>query len=316
MNKQLTVIIPIISPDMIEKCLEKLYKYTQVPFYTFVIDQTIRGLDVNLRDRYKNLMVIRTPKSDLHYTGNLGFAQATNLGIRLVQTPYFMMFNDDCEIINSKWWDGVMEAFEQVERATPDAPAVIVNLASIRLADWSVGLPAGQDFDILPYKEEYSQQDWDFLINEEHFINEHLTIMPGTVFDGVTMYASVCHTQRFRDIGLLDERYYPGKGEDYDYSCLSRMRNFRSVCTTKAWVWHWWSTTFKDVRDKQEAKSLIIPELEWNYNHEKWGENFDIWGVKCPICSKEMRCVTPQEATCPDHPDQKYKMPGSTTVPL
>jgi GT2 family glycosyltransferase len=319
MPKELTVIVLAIRPDLVERMLDTLYEYTEPIFYVYLIDQTIKGLDsTRLRDKFKNLMVIRTPKSDVHYTGNLGFAQATNLGITLVQTPYFMMCNDDVEFINSKWWWGVKQTFLNVEQATPERPAAIVNLASIRLADWSVGRKAGDDFDIIPYKEKYTDEDWEFLVNEPHYVNEHLTIEPGSVFDGVTLYASVCDTARFLEVGLLDEKYFPGSGEDYDWSCLSSMRGYRSVCTTLSWVFHHWSSTFKDLRDKEDIKSLLIPELAWNQNHEKWGKGFDIWGVKCPQCGEGMRCPKDNSsiATCPKHPEEIYKMPESTISEL
>src|SRR3990167_5223226 len=105
--KLLTVITAVIRPDLVGRMLETLYEYTEPMFYVYIIDQTARGLDSTaLRNKYKNLMVIRTPKSDIHYTGNLGFAQANNLGIRLVDTPYFLMLNDDVELIHPAWWDG------------------------------------------------------------------------------------------------------------------------------------------------------------------------------------------------------------------
>lgn len=316
-----TFVIPVILTTNIDKCLESLYRCTEKgTFYVFIIDQSVHGLDATiLRNKYENLMVIRTPKSDIHYTGNLGFAQATNLGISLVTTPYFTMLNDDAEMVNIKWWQGVLDTFADIDKVTPDSPAVMVCLASIRLADWSVGRADGDDFDILPYKETYTDEDWDFLVNEKHYINQHLTIEPGSVFDGVTMYACVCDTRRFLDIGMLDERYFPGSGEDYDYSCLARMRGYRSVSTTKAWVFHHWSSTFRALRaDKEEVKSLQMPELNWNQNHEKWGENFDIWGVKCPQCGNQMRCtgLDKLHATCSNHPDEVYDIPASSMMPL
>lgn len=317
--KFFTAIIPVILTSNIDRCLETLYKYTeQDSFYVFIIDQSIKGLDATaLRNKYHNLMVIRTPKSNIHHTGNLGFAQATNLGISLVQTPYFMMLNDDVELINLDWWQGVLDTFKQVEEATPDNPAVIVCPASIRLADWSVGRANGDDFDILPYKEEYSQEEYSFLVNEGHYVNEHLTIQPGSVFDGVTMYACVCDTRRFLDVGLLDEKYFPGSGEDYDFSCIARMHGYRSVATTKSWVWHHWSSTFKALRaEKEEVKALQIPELQWNQNHEKWGDRFDIWGIRCTKCSEIMMTKDNKLAICPIHPDETYTIPETTNMPL
>lgn len=288
-------------------------------FYVYVIDQTVKGLDATrLRDKFKNLMVIRTPKSDVHYTGNLGFAQATNLGISLVQTPYFMMCNDDIEFIHPKWWDGIMETFTKVDEATPERPAVIVNPSSFKLPDWSIGKAAGEDHYIIPYKEQYTDADWDFLINEEHYINEHLTIMPGSVIDGVTMYASVVHTQRFLDVGMLDERFFPGSGEDYDFSCRAAMVGYRCVGTTLSYVFHHWSKTFKAIQDEDDVKGLMMPELAWNQTNEKWGDGFDIWGVKCPECQSNMRCLPDDKsrANCPKHSDQLYDMPDSTVMPL
>ena len=318
--KLLTVIIPIIRPDLIDRCVETLYRYTDpTMFYVYIIDQTVKGLDsTKLRDTYPNLMVIRTPKSDVHYTGNLGFAQATNLGISLVQTPYFMMCNDDVEFLHPKWWGGVVDTFDKVERATPNRPAVIVNPSSTRLPDWSIGKKSGEHHDIIPYKEEYTDEDWDFLINEDHYVNEHLTIKPGSVMDGVTMYASVCHTQRFLKIGMLCEKYYPGAGEDYDYSCRASMFGFRSVGTTLSYVFHHWSTSFKAMQDEEEIKSLKIPELNWNQNHEKWGDGFDIWGVRCSRgdCDQIMHTIDGEQASCSKHPDSVYDMPETTIAPL
>lgn len=318
--KLLTVVCPIIRDDLVQRMLETLYEYTEPMFYVIIIDQSVDGLDATaLRNQYKNLMIIRTPKSDVHYTGNLGFAQATNLGIQFVQTPYFMMCNDDVEFIHPKWWDGVMETFAMVEKATPDSPAVIVNPSSLKLPDWSVGRPAGEDHYILPYKEQYTDEDWDFLINEAHYVNQHLTIRPGSVIDGVTMYASVCHTQRFLEIGLLDEKFFPGSGEDYDYSCRARMFNYRSVGTTLSYIYHHWSSSFKSVQESEKIKTLMMPELNWNHTNEKWGEDFDIWGVRCPVegCDNILT-VKPggDVAHCSKHPEVRYQMPESTTAPL
>lgn len=317
--KWFTAIIPVILTSNIDRCLETLYKYTEEDsFYVYIIDQSVRGLDATaLRNKYRNLMVIRTPKSNIHHTGNLGFAQATNLGITLVQTPYFMMLNDDVEFINKGWWQGVLDTFQQVEEATPTSPAVIVCPASIRLADWSVGRASGDDFDIIPYKEQYADEDWRHLVHDKHYVNEHLTIQPDSVFDGVTMYATVCDTRKFLEVGLLDEHYFPGSGEDYDWSCKSRMFNYRCVATTKSWVFHHWSSTFRALRaEKEEVKSLQIPELSWNNNHEKWGKRFDIWGIRCTQCNEIMITKDGQAAACPKHPDEVYSMPETIQMPL
>ena len=336
--KLLTVVVPIIRLDMIEKCLESFYKNTDNIFYFIIIDQSIDGIDMSLREKYRNLMIIRTPKTDVHRTGNLGFTQATNLGLTLAQTPYVMFLNDDCEMVHPAWWDGVMETFEQVEKATPTRPALLVNVASIKLPDWSVGRPKGDDFYILPYKDEYTDTDWDFLVNEDHYINEHLTIRPGSVIDGINLYASVADTQKLLKVGLLDELWYPGGADDYDLCCRASMFGYRCVGTTKAWCFHHWSKSFED----DESKAILVQdelkhgslEEKWGYKtdkngkimvfskgHEREGEpipRFDLWGVRCTQCDNILYVSEDYDtiAVCPKHQDEKYQIPQNTIMPL
>lgn len=225
-------------------------------------------------------MIIRSPKTLTHTKGNLGFAKATNLGVALVETPYFTMCNDDVEFIDRSWWFGVMDTFKMVDEATPDRTAMMVNPASVRLPDWSVGRPSGDHCDILPYKTKYTIDEYRGLVDDEHYINEHLTLQPGSVIDGVTMYCSVFKTRKFLEVGPLNEKFYPGGGEDYDYNCRANMHGYRCVGTTLSWVWHWWSKSMENVGDSEFIKESIDEKLRWNNNNELWGEGFDIWGVK------------------------------------
>lgn len=318
MDKLLTVVIPVIRLDMIERCLETLYKYTDNIFYVIVIDQSVKGMDMSLRDKYKNLMIIRSPKTDLHYTGNLGFTQASNLGLSLAQTPYVMFLNDDVEFVHQAWWDGVMKTFDQVELATPTRPPLLVNVASIKLPDWSVGRPKGEDHYIMPYKEQYTNEDWDHLVNDDHYVNEHLTIMPGTVIDGINLYASVASTKRLLEVGLTDEFFYPGGADDYDLCCRASMFGYRCVGTTHSWVFHHWSKSFQDIQDKVEVAELVQDELKHGDLREKWGDRFDLWGVRCDVkdCDEIMHTDDGVLATCPKHEDSVYRMPPTTIMPL
>lgn len=313
--KQNTFVIPYTAGGLIYPCLETLYKYTPDNFYVFIIDQSIEGLDPDLRNKYKNLMIIRTPKSDLHYTGNLGHSQATNLGVQLTQTPWVTFLNDDVGFVHSSWWQGVMDTFDKVERATPTRPAIMVNAASIKLPDWSVGKPKGEDHYILPFKEEYTDEDWDFLVNEKHYVNEHLTITPGSVIDGINLYCTVVDTRKLLQIGLIDEFWYPGTANDYDIGCRASMFGYRCVGTTLSWVFHHWSKTFENA---EQMSLLQQDELKHLDLKDKWGDRFDLWGVRCDKkgCEEIMHTDDGVKAACPKHPDSVYAMPENTIEPL
>lgn len=281
--KDNTFIIPVVRTDLIDRCLETLYKNTPDNFYVIVVDQTLKGLDHNLRDKYKNLTLIRTPKTDIHYTGNLGFSKVNNFAFNLVETPYFTMCNDDVEFLHPKWWDGIMYTFDKLERVARDNeginPPVMVNPSSFRFPGWSLGRQ--DDLDIIPYKESYSEEEYDHLVNDRHYLNDKLTLQPDSVIDGVTMYCSIFKTERFREVGLLNEKFFPGGGEDYDWNCRANMAGYRSVGTTSSWVFHHWSKSVGE-KEREEIAAIQIPELNWNNNHELWGENFDVWGMKDP----------------------------------
>lgn len=314
-NKVVTFCIPIIRPDLVENCLKTLYKYTSVEFNVIVIDQTLNGIDANLRDKYQNLVVLRSPKTEKFYTGNLGFQFANNLALKLTDTPYFCFLNDDVEFVSSRWWQGIIETFDKVEKATPNRPALLVNVASIKLPDWSVGRPKGDDFYILPHEENYTDEDWDFLVNEPHYINEHLTIQPGSVIDGINLYCSVAKTDLLKKIGI-DDLWIPGSAGDYDLSNVASMWGYRCVGTTLSWCFHHWSVSFEAVNVEEDIKRLAIPELHHTDLKDKWWTNFELWGVNCPICKEILHTDDGLLAVCPNHSDQIYPIPQNTVESL
>jgi GT2 family glycosyltransferase len=269
---------------------------------------SLNGIDKDIIDKYSHLY-IRPYR-------NLGFAKAFNEGLKLCETEYYMTCNDDVEFVNEGWWQGVLDTFKKVDESSPERPCAMVNPSSIKLPDWSVGRLSGDHFYILPYKEHYTEEDWDFLLNKPHYVNEHMTIMPGTVVDGVTMYCSVFRKESLDEIGWLDERFYPGSGEDYSWGCRANMVGYRSVGTTLSYVYHHWSSTL-GVIPELERDLIVDKDRKWNHTSEIWGPHFDLWGVKCPKCAEAMRCGEDKSfATCPKHPEERFEMPPYLQVDL
>ena len=299
--KENTFIICSIRTDLVEKCIETIYKYNKPDsFYIYFIDNTKDGI----YDKVKG-------KIHLYFRANrnLGFSKSNNTAIRCVQTPYFTLINDDVELINSKWWQGILDTFDMVDKATPHKPCALATPSSIKLPDWSVGKPKGEHHYMIPYKENYTEEDWDSLISKPHYVNKHFTIQPGSVVDGVTMYCSVLKAEHFRRVGYLDERFNYGGGEDYDWSCRANMAGFRVVGTSLSYLYHHWSKSLESIKDYKE---LIDEDRVWNNNNEKWGDNFDIWGRRCSICKEHMKIIKGTDyATC-SKSHEKYKIPNIT----
>lgn len=311
-----TFCFAVLRDDLIERCLETLYANTEPNFYVIIVDQTYDGLDVeHFRNKFQDLMIIRSPKTVNHPTGNLGFAKCFNTGLALCETEYFTTCNDDIEFINPKWWQGVLDTFKKVDSATPERPCILVTPSSVKLPDWSIGKPKGEDHYIIPYKKAYTDEDWNSLLSENHYVNEHLTIKPDTVIDGITLYCGIGKTKLLRKVGGLDERFSAG-GEDYDFCCRANAMGYRSVGTTLSWVFHHWSLTFGSIEDEEKIRRLIPDGFRWNNLTEIWGENrHDIWGPKCSECGESMRVYRDNIATCSKH-HEDYEMPKIVKVPL
>lgn len=277
---ELTVIIPIIRHDFLKPCLESLYQYTPVDLRTIVIDQTSDGIFLGAYPKIH--MYIRPYR-------NLGFSKAMNTGILLSQTPYIMLLNDDVEFLDKRWWQGVLDTFAMDERI------VAVNPMSPKEGSWGYGMTV------------YNKDEWQpkegFVTDEEKLgvypkfknglemttpelarenydllLDEHPTWAKNTTCDAIAMWGTVFKKEGMERFGLLDEKFYPGGGEDYDYNCRVYSENCRMVGTTKSWVWHKWGSSKDQISGKDPSNPLFASRERWNANDELWGNKFDVWG--------------------------------------
>lgn len=327
MQREVVFVYPIIRTDYIEKSLETLFKYTDPDkFRVIVVDQSLEGLSEKWKDFLYQTghMYIRMK--------NQGFSKGANEGIIHAlrwEVPYISVVNDDTEFMYEGWWEDLLKEFET------DPKIVAVCPESPRVPLWGYGRPHYEYIDLVEYKEEYSAEDiaWLKAGDYEELIKRYpiepldITdeIEPGKpdwrgkiyipvskglhgpigtpvfplkksgVIDGIAMWMPVFKREAFLELGLFEEKFIWGGGEDYDfntraYSCawpISRdtcdeSQHRRMVSTMKSWVWHHWGRS-KDV------KSVLDPALfegkePWNNGNELWpeewnnGHNFDIWG--------------------------------------
>ncbi|MGH2613359.1 MAG: glycosyltransferase [Rhabdochlamydiaceae bacterium] len=296
--KQNTFVIPIIQPDYLPRMLETLYKYTEKDsFNIIVIDNSQTNEAREKCEKYTHLWI--KPYR------NLGFAKSMNTGARLTDTKYITFANDDIEFMDSRWWQGIIDTFRS------DYKIVAVNPMSPKDATWGYGhtgenhetweppknyaaiedkmgmvpIINGQPFN---YKEQYTPEEYTSLL-ENH---------PGWTKDNVLdAIATWCTVIRAEDvigknprIGLFDERFYPGGGEDTDFNAraysdawptgkeeLDEDYRWRMVGTSRSWVWHHWGKSM-DISARKPDDSLFAKRERWNYVTKLWPKGFDVWG--------------------------------------
>jgi GT2 family glycosyltransferase len=278
---ELTVVIPIISHDFLKDCLESLYKYTPVDFRVIVIDQTPDGIFTGAYPKIH--MYIRPWR-------NLGFSKAMNTGIVLSQTPYVCLLNDDVEFLDNRWWQGVLDAFGSDERI------MAVNPMCPKEGSWGYGMRT-DNIDTWQPKEGFVTDEDKLGVypkigeveirtpelareNYDKLLNEHPTWAKDSACDAIAMWCTVFKREGLERFGLLDEQFYPGGGEDYDYNCRVYSEGCRMVGTTRSWVWHKWGSSKDQISGKDPSNSLFASRERWNANEELWGPDFDVWGMR------------------------------------
>lgn len=282
--KQNTIIIPIIRPDFIERMLFTLYQFTEAgSFNIIVIDQTGTREAQDKCGKYAHLWISSYR--------NLGFSKAMNTGIVLSQTPYITLANDDIEFMNNRWWQGILDTFAMDEKI------IAVNPMSAKEGAWGWGLtgenkdtwipPEGfmKDPDdptaVVPNYQgkPFTKEDGETKEGYDFLINNHPKWQKDTVCDGIAMWFPVFKKEGMEKVGLLDEKFYPSRGEDYDYNCRAYSQGYRMVGTTKSWLYHAWGKSTQVLSEGNNSK-LFSSRPHWNNNNELWGDKFDIWGME------------------------------------
>jgi hypothetical protein len=255
-----------------------LYKFSEPDsFRVILIDQIKGGISNELWHKIKPWIHLYMHPVQRQY----GYAKAMNLGIvqALHQgTPLICCSNDDVEIMDSRWMQGVRDTFAKDERIVGVCPM------SPRVAGWGYGVEYNPE--ILPYKEEYTKEDYDYLIKGD--FTDSTAKLPatyprkpaGTIIDGAVFVMPYFKREIFEKVGLLDEHYYPGSGEDVDMMARIYNQNGRVVSTSLSWIWHFWSKS-KDLFASGELEDPYYKPKDhpyWNNESELWPNGFDVWG--------------------------------------
>ena len=262
---ELTFVIPTIYNRIgLKRCIDTIYKYHKPEtFRIIVID--------NSKERYGDIVADQVHLI-VHSYRNLGFGKAANIGIKLADTEYVCVMNDDIELINSKYWDNIKEVFSRSPKIMAVSPSSIK------------AYPVNPANDILPYKEEYPESDWEFLMSEKNPMGKILGFSEKFnkqwVFDGTMHYAVYYKRKMFDIVGYYDEGFWPGGGgDDYDFCRRICMHKYRIVQTCNSFVYHHWCVSQHQVKptidEYKKYRRWSCFDEKWNYPGEK---KADIYG--------------------------------------
>jgi GT2 family glycosyltransferase/2-polyprenyl-3-methyl-5-hydroxy-6-metoxy-1,4-benzoquinol methylase/polysaccharide pyruvyl transferase WcaK-like protein len=241
------IIVTFNNLELNKLCLESLFGRTEWPSLEVIAvdngsdDGTVEYLREAER-QYSGLRVL------LNET-NLGFAAASNRGLKEARGEYLVLLNNDT-VLTRGWLTALIRHLSR-------SPKIgMINPSSNEIAN-EAKVPVG-------YVSLEDMPAW-----AEAFVREN----DGRSFSvrTIPMFCAAMRREVMEGVGLLDERFEIGMFEDDDYARRLRAEGFDICCARDSFVHHAGRASFKLLGDE---RYFAIFERNRRLYEEKWGERW------------------------------------------
>jgi O-antigen biosynthesis protein len=232
------IIVPVYNQYSFTRSLiESIYRYTDIPFHLYIIDNSSTDETVDLHKIYtRDITIVRNRE-------NRGWCAGINQGIALGKNPYVVFMNNDVEV--SQGWLGNMVAFLDTH---PRIGAVGPLDSSPN--DWQCVDRVRETS--VPQIPRFMTDD----IHERNRILEYHFHRAGILIEGMLAFFCVAFKRRTIDaVGLLDENFVSG-GDDDDYCRRLRKAGYVLGLSLDTYVLHHSGSTAATVFETEEKKDL------------------------------------------------------------
>lgn len=224
-----------------KQCIDSIKINTKEPHKILVIDNG--STDGTVEELRKNTTLYHIENSH-----NLGFSRGFNLGLMLIDTPYFILSNSD--VIVTKDWLSRM-----IKHIKTDKNLML-------LGPMSNYISGPQLIKDIPYTDNKSLEAFAFRLRQRTW--NQITYFPRIVFF-FTLFKSIV----LQKVGFLDEIFGKGNYEDDDYCMRVARKKLKSAFDNTVFIHHYGSKGFK--KNPQEFKELL--EVNGQMFMKKWGFN-------------------------------------------
>ena len=242
--KKCDIIIPVYkAPEWVKLCVYSLMVNTdekEIHKVYLINDSddpyTIQCLK-NLDQKYKKVEFIQNEK-------NLGFIKTVNKGLKLSEAPYVLLLNTDCLVTKN----AVHKLMNHMEK---DSRIGLICPISSNAANLTLDLFPGFHFSMMNE------------LLEKKFLGQ--TFDACTVVGNCLMIRKECKEK----VGLLDEIYGMGYGEETDYQFKAMEKGFTAKVAIDTYVFHKSEVSFGTSKEKQQR-------LEQNRQifFDRWNEQY------------------------------------------
>jgi GT2 family glycosyltransferase/glycosyltransferase involved in cell wall biosynthesis len=219
------ILIPIHNEwHVLRPCLDSLEAFTTYPdLQVTILDD---GSDAFVQEKLVRWQASgRLAKRVLRNEQALGFVQNSNRGFRETTADMVVLLNSDT-VVTPEWLEGLLEAALQDEKIACVMP--MSNQCSLH----SLEIPMG--WNIFQYAASLRKR-----------VKENL-------FDAVTVggFCLLIRREALEDVGLYDEAFGMGYGEESDWCMRARSKGWIVAGLSNTFVYHRGKATFKDYKEK------------------------------------------------------------------
>lgn len=246
LKEKCDVIIPVYNaPEWLKLCVYSLFINTPIEYLgrVYLMNDNSNSATVdclnNLKNKYPEYIELVSNEK------NLGFVKNVNKGLKLVTSKYILLLNTDCLVSRN---------------TIPKLISHIQNNSQIGLICPISSNAANLTLEIF---DGFSYTQMDALL-EKKFVGKDFDAC--TVVGNCLMITKEC----LGEVGLLDEAYGMGYGEETDYHFRALSKGFKAKVAIDTYVFHKSEVSFGNSKKKQER-------LEKNRElfFSKWGKEYE-----------------------------------------
>jgi GT2 family glycosyltransferase len=226
---EICIIIPHYNGlQILDDCLESLYKNTYQNFETLLIDNgSTDGSQQMVSEKYPQVNLIEN-------TVNLGYAGACNQGIKMAETELVLLLNNDT-VMPENFLQEMSGALTADKNAALIQPKIL-SIQDKQFFDYSGG--AGGEMDILGYPFARGRI-FDLVEKDKHQYDK----MESTVF-WTSGCALMIKKSVLDEIGLLDEDFFAHQ-EEIDLNWRAQIAGYKNLATSKTFIYHYSGFTLR-----------------------------------------------------------------------
>lgn len=224
------------SKETIE-CIESIKKNTTIPVRWIYINNG--SFNKEHKAVIKSIKTLKIPYIVIMNEENLGFVKATNQGLRASESEFVVLLNNDT-VVCKEWVEEMIRVMNENERfgivgcLTENSAYQGIEQMSVLIGE---EVPKNPEYIYNKYKGKYIARN-------------------------VLSFQCVLLRKKMIDeIGLLDERFGLGLGDDDYYCAVAKHHGWKIALSLGGFIYHKRRTSFKDIPNYKKAQEKNIKLL-------------------------------------------------------